>query len=139
MMPSLVGQAMRLPGTLAAPFRSLEPSLRRRIATGATWSIVGAGLANALAMVSNIASARFLGSTHYGELAIVLSTTNLFTALFGAGLSMTATKYVAEHRESDPGRAGTVIGLSSATAFAVGALAAVLVILLSPWVTRDIL
>src|SRR5437762_12752425 len=139
MMHSLVGQAIRLPETLSSPFRLLEPSLRRRIASGATWSIAGAGFANGLALISNVAAARFLGSTHYGELAIVLSTTNLFTTLFTSGLGMTASKYVAANRESDRERAGTVIGLSSATALVVGAATTLLVLLLSPWLTRDIL
>jgi O-antigen/teichoic acid export membrane protein len=106
---------------------------------GAVWSIIGAALANGLTMASNIACARFLGASHFGELAIVLATTNLFTTLFSTGLSMTATKYVAEHRTSDPERAGTIVGLSWVTSIAVGAATALLVIALSPWLSGSLL
>src|SRR4051794_3117107 len=82
-------------------FRTLDPAMRQRIARGAVWSIVGAGCASGLAMAANVICARFLGSTKFGELAIVLSTTNLFTTLFTSGLSMTASKYVAENRDTD--------------------------------------
>jgi O-antigen/teichoic acid export membrane protein len=124
---------------LSAQFHLIEPSLRRRIATGAIWSIVGAGFASGLAMAANVICARFLGATHFGELAIVLATTNLFTTLFTSGLSMTASKYVAEHRDSNPSRAGTVVGLSWVTSLAVGLLTTLIIVPLSPWLSRDIL
>src|SRR5436305_11497857 len=79
-----------------AAFREgLDRSVQKRIAGGAIWSILGAGLASGLTMISNIASARLLGSMHYGQLAIVLATTNLSTTLFSSGLGMTATSFVA--------------------------------------------
>jgi O-antigen/teichoic acid export membrane protein len=90
-------------------------------------------------MMSNIACARFLGASHFGELAIILATTNLLTTLFAAGLGMTASRYVAEHRDSDPKRAGAIIGLSWATSIVVGAATTLLVLLLAPWLSREIL
>jgi len=90
-------------------------------------------------MISNIACARFLGATHFGELAIVLATTNLLTTLFAAGLGMTASRYVAEHRNTDPQRAGTIIGLSWATSIVIGAATALLFLLLAPWLSLEIL
>lgn len=125
--------------SLAAYFHRFEPSLQQRIVTGATWSIVGAGLASGLMMVSNIACARFLGAAHFGELAIVLATSNLLTTLFAAGLGMTASRYVSEHRNSDPQRAGRIIGLSWVTSIVVGAATTLLVLLLAPWLSREIL
>jgi O-antigen/teichoic acid export membrane protein len=107
--------------------------------SGAIWSVVGAGLASGLMMVSNIACARLLGVARFGELAIVLATSNLFTLLFAAGLSMTASRYVAEHRSSDPKRAGTIIGLSSMTSVVVGVATTLFVLLLAPWLSREIL
>ena len=121
-----------------ARFLLLEPSIRRRIAGGAMWSIVGAGLASALAMLSNVACARLLGSIRFGELGIVLVTTNLFAMLFTSGLSMTATRYVAEYRDSNPKRAGIIVGLSSATSFVVGGAGAILICLLAPWLSREV-
>jgi O-antigen/teichoic acid export membrane protein len=129
----------RYGSALGTYFHRLEPSLLQRIATGVTWSIVGAGFASGLAMAASVACARFLGSTHFGELAIVLATTNLFSTLLTSGLSMTASKYVAEHRDADPARAGAVVGLSWATSIVIGAVVMILIVPLSPWLSRDVL
>lgn len=117
----------------------LEPSLRKRVATGAIWSLVGAGLASGLTMLSNIGCARMLGPISYGQLGIVLVTTNLFTNLFTSGLNMTATRYVAGYRDSEPDRAGKIIGLSTVTSVVVGLMIAVLICCLAPWMSRDVL
>lgn len=117
----------------------LDRSVQKRIASGAVWSIVGAGLASGLTMLSNIASARLLGSSGYGQLSIVLSTTNLCTTLFTSGVGMTATRYVAQYRDTHPERAGVIVGLSTATSVVIGAVMALLLCILSPWMSRDIL
>ena len=62
------------------------------MAAGAVWSIAGAGVASGCTMLGNIIAARVLGAAPFGEMAIVLSTTNLFTTLFTAGMGMTATR-----------------------------------------------
>ena len=107
--------------------RPVEPSMKNPIANGAIWSIIGAGFASGLAMVSNVACARMLGATSFGELGIVMATTNLFTTVFTSGLSMTANgRDVAEYRDADPIRAGKVIGLSTVTSMVVGLVIALL-------------
>src|SRR4029077_9525673 len=113
--------------------------LQQRIVSGATWSIVGAGLPRSLTMVANVSRARLLGAARFGELAIVLATTNLLTTLFAAGFGMTASRYVAEHRNTDPKRAGSIIGLSWLTSIVIGALTALFVLLLAPWLSGSIL
>src|SRR4051794_5515576 len=117
----------------------LDVSIQKRIASGAIWSILGSGLASGLTMVSNVVSARLLGSSIYGQLAIVLATTNLCTSLFTSGVGMTATRYVAEYRSSARSRAGTIVGLSTVTSLAVGAIMAIVLCALSPWLSRDVL
>ena len=106
---------------------------------GALWSLAGAGLASAFIMATNIVCARFLGAVHYGELAIILATINLFTTLFASGLGMTATRYVAEHRSSNPKRAGSIVGLSWITSIVVGAITAIAIVLCSSWLSRVVL
>lgn len=138
-MISNISSGLRWRPRLTALLDRFEPSLRQRIVSGAVWSIAGAGLASGLTMVSNVVCARFLGATRFGELAIVLATTNFFTTLLASGLGMTATRFVAEHRNSDPQRAGTVVGLSWVTSIVVGAATAFLVVLLAPWLSRGIL
>jgi|SRR5579883_232927 O-antigen/teichoic acid export membrane protein len=124
---------------LVETIRGVEPGLRKRMTRGAVWSIAGAGIASGCTMFGNIIAARVLGAAIFGQMAIVLSTTNLFTSLFTAGMGMTATRYVAEHRDSDRRRAGAVVGLSWLTSIAVGAAAAILVIALAPLLSRQVL
>ena len=108
------------------------------MATGVVWSIAGAGIANAFAMLANVACARLLGATNFGELAIVMSTINLFTTVSSGGLGMTATKYIAEYRSTDPERAGTVVGLSWVMAVLVSVTVACLLLVLSPWLSQNV-
>lgn len=116
-----------------------EGSLRQRVARGAFWSILGSALSQGFALLAAIASARMLGATGYGELGIVVSTVNLFSALATAGLGVTATRYVAEHRTADPARAARVIGMSAVVSWASAALVGVVLVLLAPWLASETL
>jgi O-antigen/teichoic acid export membrane protein len=130
---------MRLRSMAPPLFAVLEPSLQKRMASGALWAVFGAGTASGLAMLSNIGCARILGSIRFGELGIVLVTINLFTNVFTAGLGLTATRYVAELRNTQPTRAGAVIGLSNATSAIAGMLIAGAISFLAPWASNDLL
>lgn len=116
-----------------------ESGLWRRIASGAFWSIAGAGIMNGLTLVSSVVCARLLGSARFGEYSILLATVNLFLSVASAGLGMTASRYIAEHRDSDPERAGRIIGLCSATALAVGVAMVIFCLLAAPWLSGQVL
>lgn len=131
-----LGIAQHIPITFR---QGIDRSLQQRIASGAIWSILGAGLASGLTMASNIACARLLNSTRYGQLAIVLATTNLCTTLFTSGVGMTATRYIAQYRISAPERAGVIVGLSTATSVAVGTVMTLMLCVMAPWMSRDVL
>jgi len=76
-------------------------------------------------MAGGILAARGLGREQYGWLGMTLSTLDLFGILGGLGLGLMATKYVAEHRATDPGRAGRVLGLALAATGGMALLCAV--------------
>ncbi len=57
-----------------------------------------------------------LGKEEFGKLGIVQSTVGMFQVFAGFGLGLTATKYVAEFRDSDPAKTGRIIGLSACRA-----------------------
>jgi O-antigen/teichoic acid export membrane protein len=128
---------------LKVPWRlgpiSADRSLNRRIVAGIFWSVAGSGIGQSLALGAAVVCARLLGSVQYGQLGIVLLTVNLFAIVGSIGLSITATKHVAEYRHSDPQRAGRVIGLSLLTAVTVGLAAAVAFFCVAPWLSRNIL
>lgn len=87
-------------------------------------------------LVASIVVARILGKTGFGELGIIQATVGMFGVFAGFGLGLTATKYVAEFRQSDPERAGRIIGLSGLVAMATGSLMALGLLVFAPWLAE---
>ncbi len=95
-----------------------------RLATGVFWSMAGAVISRGLMLAASILVARILGKEVYGEYGIIRSTVNMFLVFAGFGLGLTATKYVAEFRNSNPARAGRIIAISGLFAMVTGLLVA---------------
>ena len=114
-------------------------SLRRRIAAGASWSVLGSGLSQGMALVAAALAARTLGAGEYGSLVVVVGTSTVLAEVAGAGLAVAATRHVAELREAAPERAGRIAGGAVGLAAAAGLLLAALQILLAPWVAGSLL
>ena len=102
-------------------FRSSPVSVR--LAQGVFWSLLGSIISRGLGVVGSILVARVLGMTAFGEFTAVQSTVGLFGTFAGLGLGVTATKYVAELRDSQPARCGRVISLILAIAALGGVMA----------------
>lgn len=114
-------------------------SLRARVALGAFWSLVGAALSRGFLLAASVVCARLLGAGGFGALGMIQSTVGMFGVFAGLGLGLTATKYVAEFRQSDPERAGRILGLSAAVAFLAGAVMAAMLVFAAPILSRTIL
>jgi O-antigen/teichoic acid export membrane protein len=119
--------------------RAKTSPLALRLAHGAFWSLFGQVTARTLGLLSSIFVARLLGKNGFGELGIVQSTANMFQVLAGTAIGLTATKHVAEFRNSDPSRAGRIIALSNVTSVIVGAVLALALIISSPWLAQHTL
>ena len=91
-----------------------------RLAKGVFWSMTGTVISQGMMLVASVLVARMLGKTGYGELGMVRSTVSMFGIFAGFGLGLTATKYVAEFRQTDPDKTGRIIGLSRLFAIATG-------------------
>lgn len=126
---------------LFAKWQELLPvgSLRARLTTGVFWSIAAAVISRGFALGASILCARFLGKTGFGELGIIQSTAGTFGIFAGLGLGLTATKYVAEFRDSDRGKVGRILALSAVVAFVSSALMAGALALSSHYVARNVL
>jgi len=107
-----------------------------RLAKGAFWSLAGAVISRGLMLVASIGVARMLGKTGFGEFGMIQSTVGMFGVFAGFGLGLTATKYVAEYRKSDPGRAGRIIALSELVAIGTGGLMAIGLFFFAPWLAE---
>jgi len=95
--------------------------------------MAGAVISRGLMLAASVLVARMLGKTGYGEYGIIRSTVNMFLLFAGFELGLTATKHVAEFRESDPGRAGRIIALSWLVAMVTGGLMALGLFIFAPW------
>jgi O-antigen/teichoic acid export membrane protein len=80
-----------------------------------------------------------LGREQFGEYGIIQSTVGMFGVFAGMGLGLTATKYVAELRVTNPHRAGRIIALSTAVALGTATTAAVALFAAAPWLAASTL
>lgn len=87
-------------------------------------------------LLATVAVARLLGKAAYGELGIIQSTVGMFGTFAGFGLGITATKHVAEYRESDPARAGRILGISALVACISGGAMAAGLLVFAPWLAE---
>jgi O-antigen/teichoic acid export membrane protein len=111
-------------------------ALRARIARGAFWLLVGASAARIASVVTSIIVARSLGVAQFGAFGVVQNTTAVFAAFAGMGLGLTATKYVAEYRDTEPERAGEIIFFATRIAIASGLVMMFLLLLAAPFLAR---
>ncbi|HKP48792.1 MAG TPA: oligosaccharide flippase family protein, partial [Gemmatimonadales bacterium] len=114
-------------------------SLGTRFVQGAWWSLIGMGAAQGLAVVASIVTARLLGKVTFGEFGMVTGTVGAFGMLAGLGLGLTATKFVAERRATDPARAGHVLGLVVQVALISGGAVALILFAAAPWLAAKTL
>lgn len=123
---------------------AMHPILKRieasdiglRMARGLFWSMAGTVISRALMLLATILVARLLGKIEYGELGMIQSTVGMFGVFAGFGLGLTATKYVAELRESDPLRVGRILSLSTFVACFTGGLMALALLFFAPWLAE---
>ena len=119
--------------------RLLGNELKRRMARGAFWTLTGTALGKLLVLLAGIACARLLGQTAFGELGMVRSTINMFIVFGAAGIGVTATRFVARYRSSDPQRAASVCRLSNRFALWLGLVSMAAMVVCSEWLADDIL
>ena len=111
------------PATNAGPPLSWQNAFER-LRHGVQWSALGTVINQGSTLIVSVLAANALGREVYGAYAIVLSTVVTLSNIAQLGMSYTATKFVAELRETDKVRAGRVLGLGSLVSVASAALAA---------------
>jgi len=99
----------------------LNPTLAR-LKNAAWWSFLGGLITHGSTVLTALVVAQLLGKRQFGEFAMLQSTAGMLGVFAGLGLGLTATKHVAEWRQTQPGRAGRVIALSQCTALVAGGL-----------------
>lgn len=112
---------------------------RRRLAKGAFWGGVGGVVSRGAVLVTSFFLARILGQAQFGEYGIVNSTSAMLSAVAGLGVGTTATKYVAELRNTDKARTGRIITLSSMVTWISGTLYGLVFVVCASWLAAKTL
>lgn len=84
-----------------------------RIINDSFWAILGNVLGKGLALVGGIIIARFLGKETFGEFGIIKNTILSISILSTFGLGYSATKFVAQYKNSKPEYINTIIQYSN--------------------------
>ena len=111
-------------------------AIGRQLAVVAGWSLAAAIIARSANLIAIILCARILQQEEFGKVAILQSTVGMFGPLAALGLSMTATKFVAEYRDTDRLRAGRIVTLSLVLALTAGLIMTGALILLAPQIAQ---
>jgi len=114
-------------------------ALGYRLARGTFWSATGAVSSRFFTLVSSVIVAHLLGRETFGKLGVIHGTVGMFAMLSSLGMGMTAAKYVAEFRKTDPARAGRIIGLSAMMAWATGTFFMLVLVVVAPWLATHTL
>jgi len=129
--------SVHCPAFLKPTFGRIENSpIGYRLARGVFWSLAGVLASRGLMFIATVFVARILGRTVYGQLGMVQSTVSMFGLFAGFGMGLTATKYVAEYRETDRPRAGRIIRLTEMFAVATAGLMALALLAFAPWLAN---
>lgn len=100
-------------GTAAAGLlqKASASELFRRILKNSFWAGTSIVFMQALNLISSIVVVRILGKDMSGALDLLASTFQTIGLFAGMGLGMTANKHIAEFRDTDPDKAGRIIGM----------------------------
>ena len=109
--------------------------LRARFVRGVGWNLVATFFTQGSTLALNLVLANLWGLKAFGQFAIIQSTITVLTSGAQAIVATTATRYAAELRARDPGRAGRVLGLCAGLAAALAAVASLGLLLGAPLVT----
>jgi O-antigen/teichoic acid export membrane protein len=111
----------------------------RRFLRGVFWVLIGSLIAQGLTLLASFPLARLLGTVQYGELGVIQSTLAVFAIFAGPTLGLTATRHVAQLRNTNPRGAGRIAALSLLVSLAMAVLLVVIVWIAAPRVAASAL
>jgi O-antigen/teichoic acid export membrane protein len=110
-------------------FNNSHESIRVRLTRGISWNFVNSLFTQGTVFLTNVVIANILGRQIFGEFGIIQNTVLFFASLGQMAIGLTATKYIAEFRSSDPARTGRILGLCSRISFLAALIVALIAVL----------
>ncbi len=124
--------------TRRAEEASIGPGLGQRLRRGVLGNGAATAFMQASVLVGQVVVANLLGREAFGQFNLVFSTVATLSAVAGLATGLTATKYAAEFRRSDPAAAERVLGMCLGVAIVSGVVAAGGLLLASPVVAEQV-
>lgn len=121
------------------PVRQLVATLGNPMLRGVGWQFAGVVANQGSTFAANLVLANVLGVNDFGRLALVTTTVVAASQLAQFGVGVTASKYVAEWRATQPERAGAVAALCLACAIGVALVAFGALAVAAPFLARTVL
>lgn len=111
-----------------------KSQLSKRLFSGVTWTLLGSIIGKFLQLIAFIVVARIVGKEEYGQIGIIRSTLSMFLMFSGLGMSMTASRYIALYRNSEPNKALQIYKFTHNTVIVFGLIIAVLLFAFSNFI-----
>jgi len=112
----------------------LTSEISRKMASHAVWSLLGSVFSKILILVGAMAISRLLGKEQYGSLGIIRSTIQMFIAFAGFGIGATASKFIAENRDTNSEKTIDIYLISNGFSLAIGLVASILIFIFAPYI-----
>lgn len=87
--------------------------LNKTILKSSFWILIGTIISKGMLLLSSIYIVNYIDKDLVGKFGIIRSTVNMFSVFAGMGLGLTATKYISQHKNNDPKRTSSIIGMSN--------------------------
>lgn len=91
----------------------LNNDLNKKIINSGFWVLLGNVLSKFILLVATILMSKYLGKEEYGQFGIIKSTILMFVVFAGLELGMTATKYIAQYKNTDKKKIENIVGLAN--------------------------
>jgi len=114
-----------------------QSQLSKRLFSGVAWTLVGSIIGKFLQLISFIVVAQILGKEEYGQVGIIRSTLAMFLMFSSLGMSMTASRYIALYRNSDPGKAYQIYKFTHNSIIIFGIVIALLLFFFSSYIAEN--
>jgi len=116
--------------------RIKSSDIASRLVSGAFWSIAGRVVGSGFLLLALIGVARIVGVETYGELSMVRSTIIMFSAFAGAGIGLTASRYIALYRNTNQTKAHEIYLISYYFSIGFGFFIATLLFFFAPLIAE---
>lgn len=118
----LIKHSQGYPKLNALLLRLLGSQVFLRLASGSFWNAILNLFSKGVSFIGTIIIIRLIGREAFGEFGLLNTTISMFGMFTAFSISQTATKYIAQYRNSDKEKAGRIIGLSFLFSGGIGVL-----------------